>query len=45
MPLMLITLPTIIYALVVSVIAGVFGAVYPAWTTTKLDPVEAIRYE
>lgn len=40
-----ITLGTIIYAFVVSVLAGIIGGVYPAWRTSKLDPVAAIRYE
>jgi len=30
---------------VLSVMLGVFGGLYPAWHASKMDPVQAIRYE
>jgi putative ABC transport system permease protein len=33
------------YAFILAVILGIIGGVYPAWRASKLDPVQAIRYE
>jgi putative ABC transport system permease protein len=35
----------IMQALMVAVIAGVVGGLYPAWRATRMRPVEALRYE
>lgn len=35
----------VILALVISAIAGVIAGFFPAWTASKLDPVDALRYE
>ncbi|MCK4470893.1 MAG: ABC transporter permease, partial [Anaerolineae bacterium] len=32
-------------ALVVALITGVIGGLYPAWRATRMRPVEALRYE
>ncbi len=32
-------------ALLVALVAGLFGGLYPAWRATRMPPVEALRYE
>lgn len=39
------TLQSFAQAVVVGLIAGVVGGLYPAWRATRMRPVEALRYE
>jgi putative ABC transport system permease protein len=32
-------------ALAVALVTGVLGGLYPAWRATRMQPVEALRYE
>ncbi len=39
------TLQLFVQAIVVALVAGVVGGLYPAWRATRMRPVEALRYE
>jgi ABC-type antimicrobial peptide transport system permease subunit len=34
-----------VQAVIVALVAGVLGGLYPAWRATRMQPVEALRYE
>jgi putative ABC transport system permease protein len=40
-----ITAEWIVYAGVIALAGGLFGALYPAWMASRKDPVEALAYE
>ena len=40
-----ITLMSVVLAVTVSLIVGVFSSLYPAWKAARMSPIEAVRYE
>jgi putative ABC transport system permease protein len=36
---------TIPQGIIVAVIAGIIGSIYPAWRATRINPLQALRYE
>jgi ABC-type antimicrobial peptide transport system permease subunit len=40
-----ISIPAVLASVIVSVIVGVSFGFYPAWKASRLDPIEALRYE
>ena len=40
-----ITIVSVVLAVMVSLIVGIFSSLYPAWKAARMSPIEAVRYE
>jgi putative ABC transport system permease protein len=40
-----ITIISVVLAIMVSLIVGIFSSLYPAWKAARMSPIEAVRYE
>ena len=40
-----ITIMSVVFAVTVSLIVGIFSSLYPAWKAARMSPIEAVRYE
>lgn len=40
-----VTVMSVVLAVVVSMCVGVFSSLYPAWKAARMSPIEAVRYE